>query len=117
MNERHVFEVDGVTIEFCGDESLAPGVLRAFIGKTPMDAEIDALTMPGTPYWLRICVRALRWYRCRASPRLGHRCVFEPSCSRYAELAFRRRGFFTGGLLTLRRLYSCRSGSGGIDIP
>ncbi|WP_375445142.1 membrane protein insertion efficiency factor YidD [uncultured Fibrella sp.] len=61
--------------------------------------------------------KLLRWYRLRISPRLGQRCVYEPSCSRYAELAFRKHGFYTGLSLTINRLKRCKPGLGGTDIP
>jgi len=117
VDERRIVEINGMTIEFRGDEVLGAAALRAFVGVTPLDAEVDALPLPVGPYWLRFCIQMLRWYRSRISLRLGQRCVFEPSCSRYAELAFRRRGFFIGNLLTLRRLCRCRPGAGGVDVP
>src|SRR6476619_6432317 len=84
--------VEGVCIELRVDEFLVPGALRAIIGTTPLDAEVDALTVPLRPFWIHFCVWLLRLYRAKISPRLGQRCVFEPCCSRYAELALRRHG-------------------------
>lgn len=117
MDEWRTAEMNGMTIEFRGDATLAAGALRAFVGTTPLDSQVDTLPMPPGPSWLRLCIRLLRWYRVRISPRLGQRCVFEPSCSRYAELALRRRGFIMGSLLTISRLYRCRPGAGGMDMP
>lgn len=99
------------------DERLRPGVERRLTGTTRTDQEIHSLPIPTHPFWLKHCVYILRWYRERISPKLGSRCVFEPSCSHYAELAFREKGFSVGLKLTLRRLFRCRPGTGGIDLP
>jgi putative component of membrane protein insertase Oxa1/YidC/SpoIIIJ protein YidD len=112
-----IIELDGATIEFRVDEVLVPSVLRAFAGTTPLDAEVDSLPIPDLPRWRGIAVRFLRWYRTSVGPRLGHRCVFEPSCSRFAELAIRREGPMQALWLVLRRLAHCRPGAGGIDLP
>ena len=117
MHKPHIVKCQGVDIELRVDAPLAPSVLRVFTGTTPMDAEVDVLPIPSRPLWLRICVWLLRCYRSKIPPRIGQRCVFEPSCSRYSELAFRRNGFLNGLLATLGRLYRCRPGFGGIDIP
>lgn len=117
MEEPHIVTIQGVEIELHVDASLVPSTLRAFVGTTPMDAEIDTLPIPAKPFWLRICVQSLRWYRRTVSPRVGQRCGFEPSCSRFSELAFRRHGFVKGLVATVRRLHRCRPGSGGVDIP
>lgn len=117
MHKPHIVKCQGVDIELRVDTPLAPIVLRVFTGTTPMDAEVDALPIPSRSFWLRICVWLLRCYRSKIAPRIGQRCVFEPSCSRYSELAFRRNGFLNGLLATLGRLYRCRPGFGGIDIP
>lgn len=99
------------------DDTLMPALERVLGGTTEMDARIQALSVPDNPLWLGWCTRAIRWYRRRISPKLGNRCVFEPSCSHYAELAFREKGLVNGMVLTVKRLYRCRPGSGGIDLP
>src|SRR5258708_2895805 len=108
-----IIEIDGVTIECHVDETLAPSVLRAFTGATPLDSQVDQLVVPEQPLWLSAAIRGLRWYRAGIAPHLGQRCVFEPSCSRYAELAFRHRGPIGGLWLVVRRLSRCRPGRGG----
>ena len=117
MEKKSFVSIDGAEIELRMDSSLAPSALRAFAGVTPMDAEVDALPIPARPLWLRTCVRLLRWYRHVRPLYVSHRCVFDPSCSRYSELAFRRRGLLRGGLAALRRLQRCKPGSGGVDVP
>lgn len=61
----------------------------------------------------------LRSYRSAISPLLGPACRFEPSCSRYAELAIERYGVLRGVELTLRRLARCHplGGSGCDPVP
>jgi uncharacterized protein len=115
--EPRIVNISGLTIELRVDAEFAPSALRAFAGLTPIDAKIDALPVPQRPAWLRACVRLLRWYRIQISPRVGQRCVFEPSCSRYSELAFRNHGFFRGAIATLGRLGRCRPRAGGLDLP
>lgn len=113
----HLVNIDGMTIELRVDDSLAASALRAFAGRTPLDAEVDGLPVPTHPVWLRTCLRALRWYRQVRPTQIGHRCVFDPSCSRYAELAFRRHGLIRGLMASLRRLRRCKPGAGGRDVP
>ncbi|MFI4849788.1 MAG: membrane protein insertion efficiency factor YidD [Gimesia chilikensis] len=47
------------------------------------------MSIPRRPLRLYLAIKSLRWYRKYISPKLGSRCVFEPSCSHYAESAFR----------------------------
>lgn len=44
------------------------------------------------------------------------RCKFEPSCSEYALIAFKKHNFFYAFYLTIRRILRCNPFSkGGID--
>jgi putative component of membrane protein insertase Oxa1/YidC/SpoIIIJ protein YidD len=117
MDETRVVVQHGAEIELRVDPRIAPAVLRHLIGATPMDQEVDALPLPEAPFWRRAAVRSLRWYRSGLGIRLKHRCVLEPSCSRYAELAFRQRGPVAALALTIRRLWKCRPSHGGVGIP
>ena len=117
MADNRTVEVAGIAMEFRVDAGLAPSAIRALAGLTPGDKEVDELSVPMSPRWLGTAVRLLRWYRAGVGTRLGQRCVFEPSCSRYAELALRRRGAIRGTWLTMLRLWRCRPGKGGIDLP
>jgi uncharacterized protein len=117
MNTARIVESQDTAIECYVDETLVASVLRAFTGTTPHDLEIDSQPIPLRPLWLATVIQVLRWYRTRITPTLGQRCVFEPSCSRYAELAFRERGLFRGVWLIIRRLFGCRPGAGGVDLP
>lgn len=97
--------------------SLEPSITRFFAGRTSRDADVDALALPHHPALVRLAVLALRWYRRIRPPAIGQRCVWDPSCSRYAELAIRRRGVIGGALATAGRLARCRPGRGGVDVP
>jgi len=90
-------------------------VRRQLFGKTERDIEIENLEIPSNPIWLKLIVKMIRFYQCKISNRLGNRCVFDPSCSHYAEIAYRKKGFIKGTVITINRLYRCRSKNGGKD--
>lgn len=113
----NVVKIGNSEIELRVAKSLEPSVVRTFAGATPLDAEIDALAIPAKPAWLRVCIGLIRWYRRIRSRRIGQRCVFDPSCSRYSELAFRKHGFVGGAVAMLKRLHRCGPEAGGVDIP
>lgn len=110
-------EIHGATFECHVDPHLLPTIQRTLTGTTSGDQTIDTMLPPSHPAWLVLVVCLLRWYRGILSPHLGNRCVFEPSCSRYSELAFRKHGFLRGLFLTICRVVRCRPGSGGVDFP
>lgn len=98
------------------DERLRPSVERALTGTTSLDTEIAALPLPiGSPL-KKITIVALRKYRKIVPFSFRNRCVFEPSCSHYSELAVRQHGFLRGFILTIERLNKCKPGNGGLDI-
>jgi putative membrane protein insertion efficiency factor len=58
----------------------------------------------------------IRFYRYVISPVLGPRCRFFPSCSEYAEDAFKAHGALAGSYLTAHRLLRCHPFcKGGLD--
>lgn len=85
--------VNGDTYDCDVDPECMPTIERILKGSTDSDDVIQTLSIPNSPIWLKIIVKIIRWYRRVISPKLGNRCVFEPSCSHYSELAFRKRGF------------------------
>jgi putative membrane protein insertion efficiency factor len=113
---KHI-EVNGSTYECNVEPSQLPMIERMLTGSTDCDAAIQSLAVPNRPIWLYTVIKSLRWYRRKISLRLGSRCVFEPSCSHYSELAFREKGLLKGLWLTINRLYRCRPGAGGFDLP
>lgn len=104
------------TFEFEVDERLRPLVERKFTGTTQIDSEISARALPNKPIVIKLSIILLRLYRSLAPRTLRCRCVFDPSCSHYSELAFRQHGFFNGIKLTCKRLARCKPGAGGIDF-
>ena len=64
----------------------------------------------------RLLLLVLTLYRSFVSPLLGPHCRFEPSCSRYAMEAIRKKGALRGSWLALRRLLRCHPlHEGGLD--
>jgi len=90
-------------------------VERHFLGKTHRDIEIESLTIPSSPLFINLIIKAIRLYQKKLSTKIGNRCVFDPSCSHYSEVAFRKKGLIKGSLLTIKRLYRCRPANGGVD--
>jgi hypothetical protein len=70
----------------------------------------------------RVLTAALSAYRRTASPllaRIGIRCRFEPTCSRYADVCVRRFGAGRGSWMAVRRLLRCGpwTPAGTVDPP
>ena len=66
--------------------------------------------------FIRLCVLPIQCYRYILSPILGNNCRFSPSCSSYAEEAFKEHGVIKGTFLSFRRLMKCHPlDSGGYD--
>lgn len=116
-------ETTGYDIILSGEDSFelnvdpknAVLVERHFLKLTGRDNVIAQLPVPKRPVWLFFIIRSIRFYRKYLSRKLGNRCVFDPSCSHYAEIAFREKGFYKGFSLTIARLKRCRPDNGGID--
>jgi putative membrane protein insertion efficiency factor len=113
----NIAKIGDTFVELRVPPEIGPAALRALVGNTPRDYEIDQQPIPESPRWRRHVVRLIRAYRTRIGHRLGSRCVYEPSCSHYAELVYRRFGFLRASLLTIRRLKRCRPDLGGLDLP
>ncbi|AUC74907.1 membrane protein insertion efficiency factor YidD [Olleya sp. Bg11-27] len=115
MNKAENITVDQDTFEIVASEKDAIIIQRQFTRHTKLDLDIQNLPIPKKPIWLNIAIRTLRFYQNNISEKLGNRCVFDPSCSRYSEAALREKGFIKGISLTLNRLKRCRPENGGID--
>lgn len=77
---------------------------------------IDRLGRRASDGLIAAAVGMVRLYQWTLSPWLGPRCRFDPTCSEYAVVAFRRFGLLRGGRLTLRRLSRCHPwGASGYD--
>ena len=97
-------------------EELRPSTLRRLGLRPELDERIDAL--PALKGWglRQAAIGLLRLYRRIRPEAIGNRCGFEPSCSRYSELAFRTKPPVTAFRLTLSRLHRCKPGHGGTDM-
>lgn len=115
LEKTEKMKIGNNSFEISTSEKDAIIIQRYFAKHTAMDLEIQKLPVPKKPIWLNLVVRILRFYQQNLSERLGNRCVFDPSCSRYSELAFREKGFFKGLQLTVYRLNRCQPKNGGTD--
>ena len=115
MNGTKNIKIDNDTFDIAANEKDSIIIQRHFARHTKLDLEIQNLPIPGKPIWLHFIIRIIRFYQNFISEKLGNRCVFDPSCSRYSEMAFRNKGFLKGMFLAINRLKRCRPENGGID--
>ncbi len=92
-------------------------IYRLFHVKTPLDVRIESLPLAHLSWWRRRIIVAIRYYQRHWSRKLGNRCVYDPSCSHFAELAYRKYGFWRATRETLKRLKRCNHRNGGFDLP
>ena len=97
------------------DPTLHAQLVRTLRGATDRDALVDRLPLPRPPVRY-ILVGFVRLYRLLRPHSVGARCVFDPSCSRYAEVEFRTRGLAAFPTI-VKRLRRCQGEHGGIDLP
>lgn len=63
-----------------------------------------------------ILIFLIKFYQKVLSPLLGSNCRFQPTCSSYALEAVEKYGFFKGGYLATKRIFSCHPwGKDGYD--
>ncbi len=64
----------------------------------------------------RFVILLLKGYKKVISPYLPSQCLYEPTCSIYAQDAVREHGIFKGIRMTFKRLGRCHPGyEGGYD--
>ncbi|MCK4420208.1 membrane protein insertion efficiency factor YidD [candidate division WOR-3 bacterium] len=64
----------------------------------------------------KLMASVIRFYSRYISPLFPRRCRYYPSCSSYAVLAFEKKGFLKGFLLSVWRILRCNPFSpGGYD--
>jgi len=58
-------------------------------------------------------------YRSFISPFTPASCRYEPTCSHYSKEALKKHGLFKGGLLAIKRIFSCHpwGGKGYDPVP
>ncbi|WP_339626781.1 membrane protein insertion efficiency factor YidD [uncultured Winogradskyella sp.] len=61
----------------------------------------------------------IKIYQTVISPFTPATCRFQPTCSNYTKEALEIHGFFKGGLLALKRIFSCHpwGGKGFDPVP
>ena len=67
-------------------------------------------TLVATPAGQSLALAGIHGYQHTLSPvlgRLGFRCRFTPTCSRYAEVVIARDGLIAGGWKSAQRLARC----------
>ena len=94
---------------------IVAGVLLALL-------TVDFLLPPQRQVSARLLLGAIDLYQATLSPLLGRsgvRCRFQPSCSRYGEMAIRKYGTVQGGLKTVWRIARCGpwTPAGTVDVP
>jgi putative membrane protein insertion efficiency factor len=83
---------------------------------------VDLVRAPADQVSARILLAAIDAYQATLSPampKLGVRCRFRPSCSRYAEGAIRKYGALIGGARAFGRIVRCGpwTPAGTVDWP
>lgn len=106
-----------VRVEIGAPEELRPRIARKLGLPLPWDQAVDELPASNLPTISGWCVLFCKLYRAIRPKRIGDRCAFEPSCSRYSEISFRAYGFRKGIALTFKRLRRCNAKFGGLDLP
>ena len=81
-------------------------------------AVVLAIVVAGQP----VALGAIHTYQrlfAPAAARIGWRCRFTPTCSRYAEAVITRDGIVRGGWKTLNRIARCGPWTpmGTVDLP
>ncbi len=61
----------------------------------------------------------IKFYQTAISPFFPGTCRYQPTCSHYAKEALQKHGFFKGGYLALKRIFSCHplGGKGYDPVP
>lgn len=104
------------SFEFDVDEKIRPSVERKLTGTTQSDSTIASLPISSCSVVSKLAIIFLRLYRKVTPAVIRNRCVFEPSCSHYSELAIRQHGLLKGTILSIKRLNRCKPGEGGVDF-
>ncbi|KAG6547052.1 hypothetical protein Mapa_011669 [Marchantia paleacea] len=67
---------------------------------------------------VQVALALLRFYKRELSPYIPASCRYVPTCSEYAQQAYKKYGFAKGSILTAWRLARCNPlGSSGFDPP
>ncbi|MFK7961379.1 MAG: membrane protein insertion efficiency factor YidD [Phycisphaerales bacterium] len=74
---------------------------------------------PAMPITAWPAAAIVKLYQLTLRPFMGGHCRFQPTCSDYSLLAYRRHGLLRGTWLTVRRIGRCHpwGGAGFDDVP
>lgn len=89
---------------------------RGIYKYTPRDLLIHSLSCRNLPFTSYLSIGLIRLYQRWISPKLGNRCVFDPSCSHFAEYQIRKIGFIKALPRIFNRLLRCNASNGGTDL-
>lgn len=98
-------------------EAMAPLANRAeLLKRRPADSLEGSSAETPTSRAAELAIRLIHAYRNTVEVSSRRHCRFEPSCSVYAETAFRRFGFWGGALIAIKRALKCvPNGGAGFD--
>lgn len=100
------------TKHISGDASRNAGKLAIW----PKQGEGCPYTEDSPSLVVLMCDKLLIFYQRWISPLFPPCCIYSPSCSQYARIAFKRFGALRGCYLTMRRLLRCHPlHKGGFD--
>jgi len=117
QGEKDSVEVDSAFV-IEGDELPAPAELHRVIRESRSRQRLEVESPARVGFGRRTAIALIRLYQRRLSARLRRKCLLEPSCSRYAELAIAQNGVLRGSSETWQRLHRCRpENEGAIDYP
>jgi putative membrane protein insertion efficiency factor len=82
----------------------------------------DLRRVPAQQFTTRAAIASIHLYQSTLSPlyaRMGVRCRFTPTCSRYGEVCVRQFGVVRGGWLAMKRVLRCGpwTPQGTVDPP
>ncbi len=60
----------------------------------------------------KLLIGIVRFYQYLISPIIGSHCRYDPSCSAYMIDALKKKGFWHGGILGVKRLLRCHPWGG-----
>lgn len=64
----------------------------------------------------KLCIKLIKFYQNKMSPKMNKRCKYYPSCSNYGIMCYERFNFFKASFMLLWRLLRCNPWSkGGYD--
>lgn len=114
----HRFDRGGPVPVLECDELPPPAALRRALRRARPRQVMAVEATPPAGFARRAAIFLIHLYQRHLSERLARRCLLEPSCSRYAELAVAQNGVWRGTLETWRRLHRCQpDNEGTIDYP